>query len=473
MRNRRTGRYGGAVCAAVLAVTACVLVDASACAAADYVILVDCTGTMRYQGKAEATLNAVGEFIEAASPGDFVTVYGYGEDPFPALAEYPVRIEQGDAWDSLSELVRLPFAADRTDITKGLELAWSERDLVLPHALHQAAGTRGLSCVVLLTDGKLIPCYDDYSEYGRIYAASRSRLLELGTLFGQAGIPIYSVGLGSEEKVDGALLKELSKRSGGSYIHSPTSVGLVGAFDTLMSDVMDAGRPESKYTAVAAPAEPEEAALGMQARKSESEVDVVAAQTPPTQQADRVDAGTGWMSEAAVAGIHGSDPDRSRTPGGLGASAARAAFKDIASTVHQTVLGVLGVVVGFVAIGVQRKQSWTRAFTKPLLRKEIRVKGYLRPTYPDGVVGVRCCLPIENPGLPTVELGEGTEFAQDIPGVLVEVVGTVDGTPPTLRVMKGEVRVNGSVIEDERRLEDGDIVDLNGCQYTYLRGCRR
>ena len=154
-------------------------------------------------------------------------------------------------------------------------------------------------------------------------------------------------------------------------------------------------------------------------------------------------------------------------------SAVRFAVDDLADTAYETLVGILGVIMGFVAIGVQRKQSWTRTFTKPLLRKEIRVKGYLRPVYRGDCIGARSCVPIENPGLPTVEVGEGTELAGDLSGLLVEFVGTPDGTPPTLRVMKGRACVNGEPVEESRRLEDGDVLELGSREYTYLRGSRR
>ncbi|MBD3348849.1 MAG: hypothetical protein GF400_06595, partial [Candidatus Eisenbacteria bacterium] len=215
---------------------------AAAAGAADYVLLIDSTGTMRYHGKAEATLSAVGDFIESTRPGDFVTVYGYGEDPYAALPERPARVDCEGTREMLSENLSLAFGADRTDITRGLDLVWQERNLVLPRAAtrDRAGGGEG-SCVVLLTDGKLIPCYDDYSKYDQIYAASRERLVELGKLFGEAGVPVYAVGLGAAEDVDGSLLEDIAWESGGSYLHAPTSADVSRAFHEIVADVMGVG----------------------------------------------------------------------------------------------------------------------------------------------------------------------------------------------------------------------------------------
>ncbi|MFH1501980.1 MAG: hypothetical protein ABIG03_02920, partial [Candidatus Eisenbacteria bacterium] len=185
-----------------------------------------------------------------------------------------------------------------------------------------------------------------------------------------------------------------------------------------------------------------------------------------------VDAGVTGSRTRHVA-VEG-DGAETRESGNRGLAAANTAFRDSAApTVHQTIVGILGVMMGFVAIGVQRHQSWTRVFTKPLLKKEIRVKGYLQPVYPQGVLGAKCTIPIENPGLPAVEIGAGTQFASDAKNTLVEFVGTTDGSPPLLRVLRGSVGVCGETIEGERRLEDGDIIEFEERTYQYLRGSRR
>ncbi len=468
------------VLAAVIAALAFAALMPAVCAAREYVVLVDCTGTMRYQGRGDATMQALSDFVRAVNPGDFVTIYGYGEEPFPALAEYPWRVESGDTWTAMNRHLTLPFDADRTDITKGLDLVWSERELVLPSAFESSSKSRSAnSCVVLLTDGKLIPCYDDYSKYDSIYSKSRTRLLELAKLFGDAGISVYSIGLGSEDKVDGELLSEVSRRTGGKYLHSATSGQLAAVFGTLIAEIAEPHSGGNEKVAAATPATRApvasvDVATAAPADAWNHEEPVQADEEPAQSGEEPMQSRSEWVDNAAASETvepeHESD---TRTPAKLGAYAARAAFKDIAGTVHQTVLGVLGVVVGFVAIGVQRKQSWTRAFTKPLLQREIRVKGYLRPAYPDGMVGARACIPIENPGLPAVEVGEGTEFGVDLDGVLVEIVGTVDGSPPTLRVLKGEVKINGTVVAEEQKLEDGDLLSFGDKPYTYLRGVRR
>jgi len=468
-----------------LALVAFGLATASVCPAADYVILVDCTGTMRYQGRAEAALEAVRDFMGSTSPGDFITVYGYGEEPYPALPEYPARVDCDYSGLAISEGVSLSFGADRTDITRGLELVWEERELVLPRALETARAEEAAgSCVILLTDGKLIPCYDDYSEYDRVYARSRARLLELGELLGEAGVPVHAIGLGPADKIDGALLEDVAWKSGGDYVHSPTSADLGRAFRELapavtagrgstsaagtVGSVVEAstvGGSESDYEHAQKPVEAlsfiqDEAAASSAATGSEP--------APEGAMGAR-----GVPAELGVAAAGGGP--RATTPkrSSPGVNAARAAFRDFAGTVQETIVGVLGVIVGFVAIGVQRRQSWTHAFTRPLLRREIRVKGYLKPSYPDGVVGARSCIPLENPGVPVLEVGEGAEFGDDIPGTLVEFIGTVDGSPPTLKVVRGAVLVNGQPVEEEQALGDGDLIELAERPYMYLRGSRR
>jgi hypothetical protein len=148
-------------------------------------------------------------FIDTLAPGDCVTFLGYGEDAQPLTSEYPIVIDASMPRDAVKRALNPVFDDNRTDITRGMELAWSERELVFPRAI---AGGRGAATgfVVLVTDGKLIPVYDDYSQYDRIYRASRARLLELAGLFGGVGVQVHTVGLGPSGTIDGDLLKEIA-----------------------------------------------------------------------------------------------------------------------------------------------------------------------------------------------------------------------------------------------------------------------
>ncbi|MCD4690682.1 VWA domain-containing protein, partial [bacterium] len=240
MRWRMSFRWGAtlfAVC--VLTVVMATGASAAEHSGADYVLLIDCTGTMQHAGRGTATLEVLESFVASLNKGDRVTVYGYGEEPFSALASYPVMIDLPTTPETITEALHLPFTADRTDITRGLELAWEERATVFSRALSGGgAAPSGSAYVILLTDGKLIPIYDDFARYDEIYRGSRAQLRRLGKLFAEVGIPIYSVGLGKAEKVDGELLAQVSESSGGAYRHAASSNRLQGVFESLMEDVI-------------------------------------------------------------------------------------------------------------------------------------------------------------------------------------------------------------------------------------------
>lgn len=453
--------------AVVLIAAACAPTVAAQKIDVDHVLLIDCSGTMRYQGRGEATLQALGAFLDALPVGDRVSVYGYGEEPFSALSEYPVVIDSDRSRDLVKGKLALPFDADRTDITRGLELVWEERARVFPSWFSDARSKDSpRPSVILLTDGKLIPEYEDYSRYDEIYGKSRARLLELSRLFGKAGIPVHTIALGSATKVDGDLLAAVAKKSGGEYRHSLTSAHLKAVFGGL-TELVAGGR--GTEPAVFDPVGSTPLAARANARavtasdRSDGSVESEAATRASVEARKRLRATERPVRDEPVE-VH---PENSP-----GAAAVGAAFRDLAETVHQTVIGVLGVVMGFVAIGIQRRQSWTHAFTKPLLRKEIRVKGYLKPVYPAGIVGARSVIPIENPGLPAVEVGVGTEYATDT-DTLIEFVGTTDGSPPVMRILRGRVSVAGEEVQEERQLEDGDIIEIEDKTYQYLRGSRR
>ncbi len=413
----------------------------------DYVLLIDCTGTMRSGGKGEATVAAIERFVESMNPGDRISVYGYGEEPFPAMPAYPATVGSETSRESIGERIVLPFTADRTDITRGLDFVWKERDNVFSSAVKSSGRGRGGSAyVVLLTDGKLIPMYDDYSEYDDVYRESRARFRELGGLFAATGIPVYTVGLGAPDRVDGDMLSELSEATGGSYFQVDTGRDLARTFDEIIGEI------------ITAPGEPEIIA-SLDANDGE------AAATPPSAA----------PSNGGRRLLDGVVESASAAETGAAADGAwlTSAFDDVGQHVYRSVLGILGVVMGFVAIGIHRRQSWTGVFTKPLLQKETRVKGYLRRVLPEGVIAAHRNIPIENPGLPEIQIGVGTGYAAELRETVLEFVGTSDGSPPCLRVVKGDARVAGEPVEETRPLADGDIIECEGKAYKYLRGQRQ
>ncbi len=456
MRTGMSFRLSAALFAACV-LTAIVPQGASAApSGSDYVLLVDCTGTMQYGSRGVATLEAIEQFVGSLNQGDRVSVFGYGEEPFAAMASYPVTVGSQAERKALCASMNLPFTADRTDITRGLDMVWQEREKVFSRALSgRTEAIEGSAYVILLTDGKLIPVYTDYSRYDAIYGQSKRRLRELGGLFAEAGIPVYTVGLGKAEKVEGELLTQLSTASGGTYRHAASSGKLPGVFDDLMGDVI------GQSVAVAQVDEP----VDMSAIEVGGEEDLMVADPMPTTEQESSGAFLGGIVENASAS-ETAKPNRAE-------AALAKSFGSVGRQVYQSVLGVLGVVMGFVAIGIHRRQAWTGAFTKPLLKKEIRVKGYLRRVLPEGVIAAHRNIPIENPGLSVIEIGVGTDYAAELTETLLEFAGTSDGSPPLLRAIKGSARVAGEPLEEVRALVDGDIIECEGKAYKYLRGQRR
>ncbi len=446
MSTRMPFRLSATLLAAcVLAAAVSVSVSAAEQGGTDYVLLIDCTGTMQHSGRGAATIDAIESFVGSLNEGSRVTVYGYGGQPFPAMADYPVTVGSPATREAITEGLSLPFTANRTDITRGLELVWQERTKVFSRALSGVSAAESESAyVILLTDGKLIPVYEDYAEYDGIYHESRTRLRQLGRLFAEAGIPIYSVGLGRAEKVDGELLAQVSESSGGVYRHASSSDRLSAVFESLSEDVI------AVPTAVVE--------IGGEETLIVAEAASVSEEVPASSVLD------GIVESASAAGT--------KRTGRIEAVLSQS-FGDLHSQVYQAIIGVLGAVMGFVALGVHKRQPWTNFFVKPLLQKEIRVKGYLRRILPEGVIAAPSNIPIENPGLGALEIGAGTNYAPELNKTLIEFAGTTDGSPPVLRVLMGSVMVADEIVEDARVLVDGDIIECEGKVYEYLRGKRR
>jgi Mg-chelatase subunit ChlD len=417
------GRALGIVLAALLASGTALSAQAPAPTGVDYALLIDNTGTMRYGERGAMTLTALDRFINAMEPGDRLSVFSYGEVARPVLSSYPVEIRDDASKESIRKELAFAFDADRTDITAGVDLVWRERERVFPGHY----GGRRAAVLVLLTDGKLVPVYGDYSEYERTYQESRSRLRDLARAFGEDGIPIHAVGLGSSEKIDVAHLKSIAEWSGGASYHVTAARELPDVY----AGIWEATRPEVAVVAV---------------DEQSSE--------PPRLE----------ISESASAREHTPRPADVARP-----SAPIGAF-DLAS---RAATGAIAVFLGLVVIGTRKRQAWTQYFTRAIGPQEQRVRGYLKPVDPPGTQMARAIIGLENPGLPTLEIGCGTEYASFATNTLIEFIGTRDGTAPTICVHQGEVTVDGELVSEERALRDGAILSFEGGTYMYLRGSRK
>ncbi len=133
---------------------------------------------------------------------------------------------------------------------------------------------------------------------------------------------------------------------------------------------------------------------------------------------------------------------------------------------------LLAVFVGAVAIGSERNARWVRPFAGHLFGTGLRrVRGYLAPIDKPGVQTARPSIGLENPGLEEVIVGAGTPYASYAKETVLRFVGTRDGSPPEVRVEQGVLLLGGKEVE-KAGLEDGDLLEIEGLQYVYLRGRR-
>ncbi len=271
--------------------------------------------------------------------------------------------------------------------------------------------------------------------------------MELASLCGEQGIRICTIGLGRADKVDGELLKDVATRSGGTYVHVADASDVVAAYRTI------------------ATAQRSSAPVGV--------VDVVEADI------DR-DAASGEPTHARVVGLQDEAAASAQPESPRGQRVRKA---DVASHPSGGLpafpwefclasAGILGVFVGMVAVGTQRRQKWATRFSANLFGTgQTRVRGYLKPIDAPGETTARANIGLENPGLESVKIGNGTQYLSNV-DVTLEFVGTTDDSPPELRVEGEGVTVEGEPVTI-RKLKDGDIVDVEGLRYQYLRGNRR
>jgi Mg-chelatase subunit ChlD len=409
----------------------CLLFANTAALAVDWVLLIDNTGTMRYGDRGEMTLEGIREFISRTEDGDRVSILSYGEQVAYVLRDSPVTVADDASRDRVASSLSFAFDADRTDITAGLDRVWADKLALFPGS---GGNRQTASIVVLLTDGKLIPVYDDYSRYEEIYGASRRRLLEVASLLGEQGTRVCTIALGRGEKVDRELMEEVASRSGGSSHHVETPQEVIDAFTTISSEQ----RPSPLVEGPDAPLE-ERGSDGLFSIQEVAYGD----ETP------RDSGGTTRSRPSLVNSL--------------------SAFPDdlcLASA------GVLAIFIGLVAVGSEKRQRWAWKLSGALFGTgQRRVRGYLKPIDPRGHSTARANIGLENPGTESVRLGNGTPCLPQLEAT-VEFIGTTDRTAPTMVVEGGTVTVEGKPVV-KRKLRDGDIVDLEGLRYQYLRGNRR
>jgi Mg-chelatase subunit ChlD len=407
----------------------------------DYVLLVDNTGTMKYADRGTMTLKALESFIDQTRAGDRVSVYCYGEKSYSVLSQWPVTIENRASKDRLKSQLSFSFSADRTDITSGMELVWNDRDRVFPNRSRS-----GNSVLVLMTDGKLIPNYSDYSQYDSVYHRSLNRLKELAGLFGRENVTVYTIGVGRSDKIDGDLLKSIASKADGDYFYVATADGVPGAYASVL-----AARPDEVEAAPASLETPERYASGDETQERRT--------------------GLGWsIQDQASASETQSDEERAAKSAAVRASKWVAGFP--VDTCHR-IAGALAILVGVVAVGAEKRRKWATHFTADLFGTgEMRVRGFLKPVDPPGVATARPCIGLENPGLDKVKLGVDTSIPSHAAEVEITFVGTKDGSPPTMVVTSGSVTLDGEAVE-KCKLADGDLIEIEGLQYQYLRGSRR
>ena len=135
--------------------------------------------------------------------------------------------------------------------------------------------------------------------------------------------------------------------------------------------------------------------------------------------------------------------------------------------------GIIAIFIGMVAVGTEKRQQWAGQFFSANLfgTGEKRVRGYLKPMDSPGTSSARANIGLENPGLASLKIGNGTSFIPQVEATL-EFWGTTDGSPPELHVENGSVTIDGKATTS-RKLKDGDIIEIDDLMYQYLRGNRR
>lgn len=133
---------------------------------------------------------------------------------------------------------------------------------------------------------------------------------------------------------------------------------------------------------------------------------------------------------------------------------------------------VIAIVMGFVAIGLQRRRPWALRCAEDVRGPRVRVRGYLQPLDRPGGLSPRPPIGLENPGLSSIKVGSGTPYMTYVKETVLEFEGTDDGSAPDMLVERGVIKVNGSPVT-RWHLKSGDVIEVESFRFKYLRGHRR
>ncbi|MCZ7664097.1 MAG: VWA domain-containing protein [Thermoleophilia bacterium] len=169
------------------------------------VLLIDESGSMR--GTAiQAAAQAAGRFLEAARPGDSVSIQAFNEE---------FRVLQG-------------FTGDAQDLAGALDQLQPRRETALYDALLRSLTTfEGVAAarshyLILLSDGG--------------DTASRASLDEVLARARASGVQVYTIGLKTEE-FDVTPLVRLAEATGGRYVEAPESAALASLYESLAREI--------------------------------------------------------------------------------------------------------------------------------------------------------------------------------------------------------------------------------------------
>ncbi len=169
------------------------------------VLVVDVSGSMKDEGKLDRAREAASTFISELRSVDQVEIISFGS--------------------TVTTVV--PFTNDRRALAAGLQRLAPVGDTALYDAVYTAVSDAsrmpGNRVVMALTDGN--------------DTASKSKMEQSTELAAQAGIPIFTIGLGQEVKDD--VLTTLAQSTSGRYSKAPRADDLIYTFKLLSRQIQN------------------------------------------------------------------------------------------------------------------------------------------------------------------------------------------------------------------------------------------
>lgn len=209
----------------------------------EVVLLIDSSGSMNYADPQRITVEAVKSFAMCCptqAESFKISVVLYNTEILTAIRGADVKTTEGK--ESFQSLMSQIGEMERGEKLNGFSLWTGETDIgsaIVEADKILTASKAAKKTVVLFTDGK-IDLDNNFGVTTEAEKQSRENSYTCAKKFGEAKIPMYTVGLNYNNGVDKEFLEDMAEKTGGKYFYGTTANELIFQFTDVFAEMVGA-----------------------------------------------------------------------------------------------------------------------------------------------------------------------------------------------------------------------------------------